>query len=532
MNRATLFLLLAAPGLLLAHPMGNFSVNHYARLQVTATGVQLDYVLDLAEIPSFELLHSWNLQSASPRSDLNAQAIRQARQWLGNVKVSLNGKPLPIHLRSADLFLADGAANLPVMRITAHASAQAKGGDLSYEDLNYPDRTGWKEIVIAQASGAALERASHTDRDISKALTAYPPDPTLAPPQDLRARLVWRPVPIVSRKTQPIPAATHAEARSVAISPVEQPHQAPPAVSPAALNPQSARPGTVVRGDFLSRLLHNARLTPWMLLLALAVAFGLGAMHALTPGHGKTIVAAYLICSRGTMKHAAFLGAMVTFTHTISVFVLGIATLFLFQWVVPEKIAQVCGVVSGISIVCIGGWMLYRRLPRWRRGHSDSHSHAHSHDHDHDHHHHHHDHNHGGHTHAHSHSHEHAADVSHVHSHVPDKLSWAALIALGISGGLVPCESALILMLSAIALGRAAFGLLLLVAFSLGLAIVLVAIGVLVVYAKHLLPKSSGSRTGVAVRWLSAASAAVVIIIGLLMTGVSAGILQSRWIAY
>jgi ABC-type nickel/cobalt efflux system permease component RcnA len=410
------------------------------------------------------------------------------------------------------------------MRLAAHAFAEAHGGDLSYEDPNYPDRAGWKEIVIAQGTGATLERASHTDRDISKALTEYPPDPTLAPPQDLRARLVWTAAPVISETTRPVPTASRAEAPRV-IAPVEQPHRAPAAVSPAVLNPKSAGPGTVVRGDFLSRLLHNASLTPWMLLAALAVAFGLGALHALTPGHGKTIVAAYLIGSRGTIKHAAFLGAMVTFTHTISVFVLGIATLFLFQWVVPEKIAQVCGVVSGISIVLLGGWMMYRRLRAPRHHHS--HDHAHSHDHG-DVRHHHHDHH--GHAHPHSHTHDHSHSLSHAHSHVPEKLSWAGLVALGVSGGLVPCESALVLMLSAIALGRAGFGLLLLVAFSLGLAIVLVAIGALVVYAKNLLPKSSGSWTGF--RWLSTASAAVVIVIGLLMTGVSAGILQSRWIAF
>ncbi len=513
MNRAPVLLLLAIPKLLLAHPMGNFSVNHYARLEVTATSVELDYVLDLAEIPSFELLHGWNLSGASARADLNARATRQARAWLGNLKLSLDGKPLPVHLRSADLFIGDGAANLPVVRITAHGIAEARGGKLGYEDLNYPDRAGWKEIVIAQGPGATLESASHTDRDISKALTQYPPDPTQAPPQDLRASLIWTAAPVISKTERPVVTAAGAGQPRAMISPVEQPRHAPAAVSPAALNPKSAPPGTVVRGDFLSRLLHNTTLTPWMLLLALAVAFGLGAVHALTPGHGKTIVAAYLIGSRGAIKHAAFLGAMVTFTHTISVFVLGIATLFLFQWVVPEKIAQVCGIISGISIVALGGWMMCRRL----KMPPHAHSHTHSHDHGHVHHHH---HDHEGHTHPHS------------HSHVPDKLSWAGLVALGVSGGLVPCESALVLMLSAIALGRAGFGLLLLVSFSLGLAIVLVAIGVLVIYAKDLFPKSRGSRAGAAFRWLSTASAAVVIIIGLLMTGVSAGILQSRWMAY
>src|ERR1017187_6471652 len=141
-------------------------------------------------------------------------------------------------------------------------------------------------------------------------------------------------------------------------------------------------------GDFLSRFLHQQELTPWMIAVALGVAFVLGAAHALTPGHGKTIVAAYLVGSRGTLKHAAFLGAMVTFTHTISVFLLGLATLFLFQYVMPEKITQVLGVISGLSIVAIGGWMLYKRL----RG--TPHVHPHHHDHDHDHQHHHHDHTH------------------------------------------------------------------------------------------------------------------------------------------
>src|SRR5580693_3584904 len=133
--------------------------------------------------------------------------------------------------------------------------------------------------------------------------------------------------------------------------------------------------------DYLPRLLHQQQLTPGMIAIALVVAFLLGAAHALTPGHGKTIVAAYLVGSRGTLKHALFLGAMVTFTHTVSVFLLGLATLFLFQYVVPQKVTQVLGAISGLSIVVIGGWMLYKRL----RGAGHSHSHDHDHEHDHDH---------------------------------------------------------------------------------------------------------------------------------------------------
>ena len=113
-----------------------------------------------------------------------------------------------------------------------------------------------------------------------------------------------------------------------------------------------------------------------MIAAAIGIAFVLGAAHALTPGHGKTIVAAYLVGSRGTLKHAAFLGAMVTFTHTVSVFLLGLATLFLFQYVVPQKVTQVLGAISGLSIVAIGGWMLYKRCGD--AGHTHSHDHGHS----------------------------------------------------------------------------------------------------------------------------------------------------------
>src|SRR5580692_9451088 len=134
--------------------------------------------------------------------------------------------------------------------------------------------------------------------------------------------------------------------------------------------------------DYLPRLLHQQELTPGMIAVALGVAFVLGAAHALTPGHGKTIVAAYLVGSRGTLKHAVFLGAMVTFTHTVSVFLLGLATLFLFHYVVPQNVIQVLGAVSGLSIVAIGGWMLYKRLRG--AGHTHTHDHDHGHDHAHD----------------------------------------------------------------------------------------------------------------------------------------------------
>jgi nickel/cobalt exporter len=286
--------------------------------------------------------------------------------------------------------------------------------------------------------------------------------------------------------------------------------------------------GNAPQQDYLAKLLHQPELTPWMIAAAIGIAFALGAVHALTPGHGKTIVAAYLVGSRGTLKHAAFLGAMVTFTHTVSVFLLGMATLFLFQYVVPENITRILGAISGLSIVAIGGWMLYKRLRRTGHAHSHDHEHdrGHGHSHSHDHHHH---HSHG-HDHHHDHSHDHAhSHGPHGHSHMPDEVSWSGLVALGASGGLVPCESALVLLLSAIALRRVGLGLVLLVSFSLGLAIVLMGIGVLVIYAKNLLPERTERNPFF--RWMPVASATIVLVLGLLMTGVSLGWIQPKWIA-
>jgi ABC-type nickel/cobalt efflux system permease component RcnA len=247
-----------------------------------------------------------------------------------------------------------------------------------------------------------------------------------------------------------------------------------------------------------------------MLAAGLAVAFGLGAIHAMSPGHGKTIVAAYLVGSRGTPKHAIFLGGMVTFTHTISVFLLGFATLFLSRYVLPERIFPVLGVISGLTIVWIGAALFFRRLHVARHHHGG---------HDHEHHHHGH-HHHGDHHHHHDHG-------GHTHSHVPEgEVTLGSLIALGASGGLVPCPSALVLLLSSIALGRVALGLTLLVAFSAGLAVVLMAIGLIVLYAKHLLPDGARAAQSPVARYLPVASAAVITCAGLLMTAAALGVVR------
>ena len=230
------------------------------------------------------------------------------------------------------------------------------------------------------------------------------------------------------------------------------------------------------------------------MLLGMLAAFAFGAVHALSPGHGKTLVAAYLVGSRGTPRHAIMLGLMVTFTHTISVFALGLVTLYLSRFVLPETITPILGVISGLTIVWVGATLLYRRTIGQRTAHAQVHTH-------------------GGLAHDHG--------DGRVHSHVPEEISVGGLIALGASGGLVPCPSALVLLLTSVSLGRVAMGLTLLVAFSAGLAVVLSAIGLAVLYAKHLLPDSGTLARSKALRYLPVASAGFIVIVGAVMTWAS-----------
>ena len=466
-----LFFLAAAT--LCAHPMGNASVSHYARIEVSGAGVEIRYVLDLAEMPTAQLLREWGLTADSPPPLLDARADAQAREWVRNLDIACDGREVSPRLVGATLAVARGAGGAPVMRIASTLKLAVAAGSLSYQDRNYSGQAGWKEIVIAAGPGVSIARASQGATDRSQALTAYPADSTVTPPQDLKASAEW--------------GAAHA-------ADAKQPQ---PIIAPlpgAAISPS---PG----GDFLARLLRRGDLGIGLMIVGMAVAFGLGAVHALSPGHGKTIVAAYLVGTRGTFKHAIFLGGMVTFTHTISVFLLGLTTLFLSQYVLPEKIFPVLGTISGISIVWIGGMLLFRRVRSAGHRH-DQHDH--------------HDHHHG----------------PHSHTHVPEgEVTPGSLIALGASGGLVPCPSALVLLLSSIALGRVGLGLLLLLAFSSGLAIVLMGIGVLVLYAKHFLPDSQKAAAHPAFRIIPVLSAAVIVCIGLLMTGISLGWIQPNRLA-
>ena len=243
-----------------------------------------------------------------------------------------------------------------------------------------------------------------------------------------------------------------------------------------------------------------------IILIALAVAIGLGAFHALEPGHGKTLVAAYLVGARGTMKHAFLLGLIVTAAHTAGVYLLGAVTLYASQYVVPERLYPWLGVVSGVMITSLGAVLLVRRY----RGKDGLLNHitiiieiiltARD---DHEHHHH-----HPGH-HGHSHDHGH----THHHHDLNQRMSLRELLTLGISGGIVPCPAALVVLLSAVSMQRIGFGLILIVAFSIGLAAVLIAIGLLMVYARDFMSRFQ-TNGQVITRWLPLASSTIITLFG------------------
>jgi nickel/cobalt transporter (NicO) family protein len=514
MRKTAIHLLLAAT-VLSAHPMGNFSVNHYARLYFKSGGMELIYVLDLAEIPTFQLMGDWKIDWKDQAS-LSQRSKQQGQDWLDHVSVTQSGRRVLLRIRSVSATAVEGAGGMPVLRTAIIAQAMLQPGEVVYEDENFAGRAGWKEIVVDHDPSAIIRSSSQSSADLSKSLTYYPTDPSITPPQDLTARVDW----------------SNLDRSNVTVSAVPKPVILPPTAPAEAATPapfsqqQPEAPGTVVRGDFLSRMLQQKKLPGGVILLGILVAFGLGAMHAMSPGHGKTIVAAYLVGSRGTLKHAGLLGLVVTFTHTFTVFLLGLGMLFFQRYFVPEKIVPILGAVSGLSIVSVGLMLFYKRAMSLM---ASGHSHAHFH---------------GDHFHAHDDGRparsriaelrgteprvpEDAFEHTHggtTHSHVIEaEITPGSLIALGISGGMVPCPSALILMLSAIALGHPGVGLVLLAGFSAGLALVLMAFGMLAIYAKHLLPNREGSMQSPVFRLIPVFSAVVVIVLGLAMTAVSAG---------
>lgn len=483
----SLLLLLVTPTAALAHPLGNFTVNRYSRLTVTGQQVQLIYIVDMAEIPAHQERSQIDRNGDNTIDAAEQEAyVQQLLKTLPTgLHFQLNGQAQQWTFVDADLTFPTGQAGLPTLRLVTQWStpfaAQASLWQAAYRDENYADRLGWQEVVVQAGAGAALQASSAPAKDVSQELRTYPDN------------LLQSPLAVNQATFSFVAVAGRAEANSATAAPVS-------ASTPA----QAGRPV-----DPFAELIHLTTLSPWTILLALLAAFGWGAAHAFSPGHGKTIVGAYLVGSRGTVRHALFLGLTTTITHTAGVFALGFVTLFAAQFILPETLYPWLSMASGVLVVIIGAIMIKERLQNFLQGR------------EHHHHHHHHDHDH----HDHDHQHSHAHGGHHHHHHLPpvaddanplQAMTWRNLLALGISGGLLPCPSALVLMLGAISLQRVSFGLALIVMFSLGLASVLTAIGVVLVYAGKFFQRIPES--GPLFRFVPVASALFITVVGVGIT--------------
>jgi ABC-type nickel/cobalt efflux system permease component RcnA len=234
--------------------------------------------------------------------------------------------------------------------------------------------------------------------------------------------------------------------------------------------------------------------TPWFIVVMLGVFAGMGALHAMQPGHGKTLVAAYLVATGGTPRDAMTLAGIVTATHTLSVYLLGMLTLLASEWFLPSRVIPVLSVASGLLVAGMGAMMLWRATHRWRTGTAHAHDHDHVHDHDDDHHH--------GHDHAsltdEEHARLHAAEIDQafIERDGRRRVSFRQLATLGVSGGIAPCPDALAILLLSAGIGQAAFGMVAIIAFSVGLAAVLVAFGIAVALLRPTVSKLTTASTG------------------------------------
>ena len=428
------------PALASAHPLGNFTVNRYAGIEIAGSDVYVRYAVDLAEIPTYQL-----------GSELRRRGY--ASVLARDLVLTLDGRRVPLRVVEHRVTARTGAGGLKTLRLDVVYRARGEGTALEFRDRSFLGRIGWREVTVSASDGGRVVAADVPATSASDALRSYPSD-LLRSPLD------------VSSATAAIDLGSE-RATAPAIDAVVDP-----------VHSDGGFEGLIEEGD----------LSVGVFLFSLLIAAFWGAAHALTPGHGKALVAAYLVGTKGTPRHAFVLGGTVTIAHTAGVFALGFVTLALSAFIVPEHLYPWLTLVSGLLVVLVGAAVLRQRLR------SRVHSH---HDHDHE----------DGH---------HAHDHHHHHDHHDDALTSKGILGVGIAAGLLPCPSALVVLLSAIALHRIGLGLALIVAFSLGLAATITAIGLVAVLARRTLGRLS--LDGPLVRALPAASAALILAVGLVIT--------------
>ncbi len=531
-----------------AHPLGNFTVNTADRVVVTAEGVEVLHVVDLAEIPTVQLGQrragvDTDADGALSAAELTAHAGRECARIAPVLSLTVDGSPAALSVVSSTGESRPGAAGLRTTRLTCTLLAAGRpSSSVSFTDPLAADRNGWREVTATSECGP-LSGSSVPADSPSELLSSYPED-LLTSPLDVTS---------ASFSVRAGAACTGALAAGGA--------------SEDEVAPRGVDALTRTFTDFLSR----PDLTVAFALISLGAAVLFGVLHALAPGHGKTVMAAYLVGQRGTRRQALQLGAVVTFTHTASVLALG-AVLAAGALAAPELVVPVTEVLSGVLLAAVGVYLAVLAVRRLRTaGAADDHAHddhGHDHPHDHDHPHPHpHDHHHDDHPHDDDHprdgrprrgapaipggrvdltaqtpaptvaggvavaapplTHSHGGRA-HTHAPLPEgPLSWKALAGMGVAGGLVPSPSALLVLLSANALGRPLFGVLLVVAYGLGMAVTLTAAGLLLLRARAVLDRRgwTGGRAARWVRLLPLGTAAIVLLIGLglVVRGLSTG---------
>jgi ABC-type nickel/cobalt efflux system permease component RcnA len=428
---------LALPSFAAAHPLGNFTVNRYAGIELAGSEVYVRYALDLAEIPTFQ-------KGAEVRRP--GYPVALARE----LELRLDGRRARLRVVEQRIVERPGAGGLKTLRLDVVYRAQGTGAELAFRDRSFAGRLGWREVTLSARDGARVLVSDVPATSASNALRDYPKDLLRSPLDVASAVATIEPGP----GSGPAPTITDG---------VDAPRH--------------------VGGRFES-LIEEGDVSVGVLLVSLLIAAFWGATHALTPGHGKAMVAAYLVGTQGTARHAFLLGGTVTIAHTSGVFALGFVTLGLSAFIVPEQLYPWLTLVSGVLVVLVGASVLRQRL-RSRRHHHDDHHHEHGHDHRHHHHHH-------------------------------DDVTSKGILGVGIAAGLLPCPSALVVLLSAIALHRIGLGLALIVAFSIGLAATITAIGLVAVLARRTFSRLS--LEGPVVRALPAASAALILVVGVAIT--------------
>jgi nickel/cobalt transporter (NicO) family protein len=423
---------LVLPAAALAHPLGNFTVNRHSEIVLSGDRVYVRYALDLAEIPAYQ-------EGSAVRAPGFPAAVAD------RLVLELDGRRIALTPLEHRVQARPGAGGLETLRFDAVFAAPegSSGRTLAFRDLNFERRLGWKEIVAVATGGAEIEAADVPSTSESDALRAYPADLLTSPLDLTAARVEYEP-------------------------------GTGPGVAPQLPGEEGAG---ATDGGFES-LIARGDLGAGVVLVSLLVAMFWGAAHALTPGHGKAIVAGYLVGTRGKPRHAVLLGLIVTATHTAGVFALGLVTLLLSRFIVPERLYPWLTLASGVLVVAVGASVLAGRLRRAR---------------------------------GHQHHHHHHHDQPHEHDH-----GRGGLVGVGVAAGLLPCPSALVVLLSAIALHRVGFGLALIVAFSLGLAATVTAIGLLAVLARRAFGRLS--LNGRLVRALPAASAFLILAVGVGIT--------------